>query len=533
MKVVIIGGGLAGISVATHLRRRNENSEIVILEKNNEFAVSASALPYLLSGTISKPEDIIGATVNQMKQIFKIDVKLNHEVIDIDRKNKILTLEGKPPLSYDKLVLATGASQLRPDIEGILADNIFTIRDLRSIDTIKTYYEAVGAKKILILGAGNIGLNTAEAFASIGAEILVVEKESHIIPYLDPEMTRRIENRLQNFDVKLYLGKQVVGFHDGFARLSNGARIKYDLAVITTGVRPDVKLPIMADINLGQSGGILVNNYMQTNDPDIFAAGANVEFINSITGFSERWTNAPLTVMQANIVAEFLCGNKISFEEVVPCDIIKIFGYTVAMTGANENQLTKAKISHKHIYLQQNNCDIYMPQSQPMLFKLIFAPDGTILGLQGIGTQGIDARINIVAELIKKKASIFDLSRVLIAYAPPFSMPKDALNNLGNLALSCLNGKIQFFDVQNLSLEDVFLVDVRQQKSFEKRHLPNAINFPIQTIRDNLSSFPHDKKIVFYCNQGYGAYLAYCILRNRGFKNAYLLNTPYDISFDL
>lgn len=534
MKVVIIGGGTAGVSAATRLRRRDENAEIVILEKNREFGVSSCALPYLLSGLVAEPEDIVGAGVEQMRQIFRIDVKLEHEVIDIDRKNKILTIEGKTPVSYDKLVLATGAVQLRPDIEGVLGDNIFTMRDLRAVDKIKTYYEATGAKKVLILGGGNVGLETAEAFARLGAKVCIIERAPHLMPYFDPEMMRRIENHLQKFEVRLYLGRQVQGFCETYALLDNGAQVKYDLAIIATGVRPDVKLPIMADINLGRSGGILVNDYMQTNDPDIFAAGADVEFTNAVTGLPERWPSAPRAVLQANIAADFLSGLKTPFGKAAACEITEVFGCTAAFAGANAEQLEKAGIPFRHVYLLQNNCDIYMPQSQQMLFKLLFAPDGKILGIQGIGPRGIDTRVDIVANMISRGGTVAELSRAAVAYAPPFAMPKDALHNLGNLALAVLRDEIRYYDVGSLNKnEDIFLVDTRAPESFDKRHLPGAVNFPLASIRGNLASFPRDKKVVFYCNHGYGAYLAYCILRNRGFDNAYLLNTPYDLSFDL
>lgn len=534
MKVVIIGGGAAGISAATHLRRRDENAEIVILEKNKEFGVSSCALPYLLGGLIESPEDITGATTEQMRQIFKIDVRLGHEVIDIDRKSKILTIEGKTPVSYDKLVLATGAVQLRPDIEGVLGDNIFTVRDLHSVDKIKVYFEGTGARKLLILGGGNVGLETAEAFMRLGAEVCIVEEAPHLMPHFDPEVMRRLENHLQNLGVKLYLKRKVTAFCDNYALLDNDVQIKYDMVIIATGVRPDVKLPIMANIHLGHSGGILTNEYMQTNDPDIFAAGADVEFTNAVTGQPERWPSAPRSVMQGNVIADFLSGLKTPFGAVVTCDIALIFGYTAACAGANEKQLRQNGIEFRRLYLLQNNCDLYMPNSEQMLLKLLFSPNGRVLGIQGIGRSGIDKRVDLVANLIKDGGTVEDLNRILLAYSPPYAMAKDALNNLGSLAAASLRGEICCFDFQEMCRdEDIFLVDVRQPESFETRHLPRAVNIPLGTIRNNLASFPHDKKIVFYCGHGYGAYIACRILRNRGFDNACLLNTPYDLGFDL
>ncbi|MBQ7285010.1 MAG: FAD-dependent oxidoreductase [Alphaproteobacteria bacterium] len=534
MKTVIIGGGIAGISTATHLRRRDENAEIIILEKNKEFGVSSCALPYLLSGIIEKPEDITGATVEQMWQIFKIDVRLEHEVIDIDRKNKMLILEGKTPVSYDNLVIATGAIQLRPDIEGVLGDNIFTLRNLESVDKMKLYFEGTDAHDVLILGASNIGLETAEAFIRLGAKVCIVEETCGIMPDFDPEIVRRIENHLRNVGVKLYLRRKVTAFCDNYALLDNGIKINYDMVIIATGVRPDVKLPIMANIHLGHSGGIITNQYMQTNDPDIFAAGDNVEFINAITKQAERQPSTPRSIMQANVIANFLSGHKTPIGDVITYNISPIFGYTMACAGANEKQLLKNGIEFKHIYLLQNNCDLYMPNSQQMLLKLIFTPDGKILGIQGVGRCGIDKRIDIVANLIKKGGTVEDLSKIMISYSPPYSMAKDALINLGNLACAVVREEIHYYNFEKLSQnEDIFLVDIRQAKSFETRHLPHAVNFPLATIRDNLACFPHDKKIVLYCGNGYGAYIAYCILRNCGFDNAYLLNTPYDLTTDL
>ena len=534
MKVVVIGGGATGISTATHLRRRNEETEIVILEKKQELGVSFCALPYLLGGLIPHSEDICGASVSQMQQIFNVDVKLGHEVIDIDRKNKILTLNEQAPVSYDKLVLATGAVQLRPDIDGVLGDNIFTLRDIAGVEKIRAYFSDTGVRNVLILGGGEMALATAEAFMHLGAHISLVEEAPQILPDFDAGMTKRLENQLRKFGVKLYLGRKVAGFYDTYAKLDNETLVKYDLAVIATGARPDVKLPIMADISLGLSGGILVNEHMQTNDPDIFAAGANVECNDAVTGKAERRTSAPLAVRQANVIADFLCGRSAAIKAEISCGIARIFGYTAAFAGNGEKQLQQAGIPFKYLYLLQNSNDIYMPGSEQMLFKLLFAADGKILGIQGLGTNGIQARVNAVAALMQKGGRVDDLCRFPVPYAPPYACPKDALNNLGSLAAAVLRGELQYYDAEAPDADkDIFLTDVRRPEHFDIRHLPGAVNIPLTTVRKQLSVFPRDKKIVLYCNDGYGAYLAYCILRGHNYDNVYLLNTPSDLSMDL
>lgn len=525
MKTVIIGGGSAGMAAATRLRRIDENAEIVILEKSNSFAVAACGLTYLLAGQIKDKDDLIGATVEQMRNIFKIEVKLNHEVIGIDRGEKKLLIENRKPETFDKLIIATGALQLRPDIPGILGDNIFTIRSLESIERIRDYYLGTQASRVLILGAGNIGIETAEAFVQLKAKVTLVDSSNHILPYFDADMTTAVEQELLRLGIKLHLGKKITAFEDGTARLNDGSKVKYDMAIIATGVKPDVKLPVMADIEIGETGGIRVNKYMQTNDADIYACGDNVEVINHITGVAERWPNASCALKQARAAADNICGRNTVFENIVGTNICKIFDYTAAIAGCNEQTLRETGIKYRKLYLQQANHPSYYPDAELMAMKLLFADDGRILGLQMIGKAGIAERINTVSALIKHNAGVKDLISAEIAYAPPYSLAKDALNNLGSLAGEVLEGKLRLIYDEELTA-DVLPVAVCQPTVFARGHLPGALNFPLASLRENIISLPRDKKIALYCGRGYGAYLAYCILAQRGFDNVYLLNSP-------
>ena len=529
MKTVIIGGGSAGTAAATRLRRMDENAEIVILEKSNEFAIASCGLTYLLSGQIKDKDELAGASAEQMRSIFRIEVKLNHEVIGIDRQDKKLLIENRPAESYDKLIIATGALQLRPDIPGILGDNIFTIRTLGGIEKITDYYFGTGASRVLILGAGDIGIEAAEAFFRLKAKITLVDMNDHILPYLDKEMTFRLENELRARGIKLHLGRRVTAFEETEAWLDDGSKIKYDLAIIATGVKTDVKLPVIADLDVGESGGILVNKRMQTNDQDIYACGDNVEVINRITQKAERWPNASNALKQARVAADNICGIDSAFTDVVGTNISKIFGFTAGITGCSENKLRNAGIDYRKIYLLQNDHASYYPDARQMVLKLLFAANGRILGLQIIGEAGVPERINAASAQLQHGAAVQDLVFAEIAYAPPYSTAKDALNNIGSLAQEVLDGKLNCVSLEDIS-PDMLPIDVRSPENFAKGHLPGAVNFPLASLRENLSSLPRDRKILLYCGHGYGAYLAYCILSQRGFDNAWLLNSPFDLN---
>lgn len=522
MKVVIIGGGSAGMAAATRLRRMDENAEIVILEKGTEFAVASCGLTYLLSGVIHDKDELVGASIEQMRNVFRIEVKLNHEVIGIERKEKKLLIENRSPETYDKLIIATGALQLRPDIPGILGDNIFTIRSLEGIEKINDYYFGTAASKVLILGAGDIGIEAAEAFVRLKAKVTLVDMNDHILPYFDKDMTSRLEKELQDKGIKLHLGKKITSFEETEAWLDDGSKIKYDLAIIATGVKPDVKLPVMADLDVGESGGILVNKQMQTNDEDIYACGDNVEIINRITQRAERWPNASNALKQARVAADNISGTAEKFTDVVGTNIAKVFDYTAAITGCSEAKLQQAGIDYQKVYLLQNDHASYYPGAAQMQLKLLFAANGRILGMEIVGKAGVAERINAVSVQLQHNGTVDDLIFEEVAYAPPYSTAKDALNNIGSLAKEVVDGKLRYIGVEELTAE-MLPVDVRSPDNFAKGHLPGAVNFPLASIRENLSSLPRNKKIVLYCSHGYGAYLAYCILSQRGFDNAYLL----------
>lgn len=537
MKVVIIGGGTAGISTATHLRRKDENARIVVLEKSDEFAVATCGLPYYLSGAVTELDDLKGATPEQMEKIFKIEVKLKYEVVNINRENKKLIIDGGEEESYDKLVIATGALQLRPDIPGILSDNIFTLRNLESAQRIKDYYLGTGAQKVLILGGGDIGVEAAEAMHSLGAEVTIAEAGTHILKNFDADMTAVLQNHLRNKGIKLHLNTLVTEFREKEACLNGETLIDFDMAIIATGVKPDVKLPVTADITIGESGGITVNDRMQTNDENIYACGDNVEILNKLTGKTERLVGSGIAIKQARTAADNIAGLDSRMEAVIGTSIIPIFGMTAAMAGCSEATLKALQIDYRKIHLFQRSHASYVPGAKQMLFKLLFSPQGKILGVQGIGEDGIPERINAIAAMIKLGASLNDMINTEIPYAPPYSGAKDAINNLGSLAEELLRQQVRYVYAEDIdwtkSGNEILLIDTRNRESFLNGHIAHAINIPLAALRDNLGSIPRDKQVILYCQYGYGAYNAYWILTQRGFDNVYLLSGSMDLFIEI
>lgn len=533
MRVIIIGGGSAGISTATRLRRLDENDEIIILEKTNEFAVSNCGLTYYLSGVVKNRDELIGTSVEAMRQMYNIDIRLNNEVTAINREEKTVSIEGREDEAYDKLVIAIGAYQLRPDIDGVLAENIFTIKNLESIDRIKDFITGMGAENILIIGGGLIGIEAAEAFIELGLKPLIVEASNHLMPGMDDDMATILQNRLREKGVGLHLNKKVIAFGEKDAVLSSGLKVPYDMAIIATGVKPDLKLTVLAELEIGISGGLKVNEYMQTSDENIYAAGDDVEVINFITKKPERISHAGLAVKQARIIADNLAGIKSKFGRVINSAILKCFDLTAASIGANEKTLLENGIEYQKLHFFAKSHSGYYPGSEQMLFKILFNKEGKILGAQGIGRDGIDKRMDVLLSYISQKAKLEELTNAEICYAPPYSTGKDAINEIGGAIENIVTKreKLAFYEEINRDFpqNELMIIDVRPQERFAAGHIPNAINIPMEAIRNNLDAIPHEKKVILYCNRGYRAYLTSCILNNRGFDNIFVLSGGMDL----
>lgn len=524
MRILIIGGGAAGTTAATRLRRLNENDEILILEKDDEISVSNCGLNYYLAGTAGR-DDLISASVELLKKLYNIDARLNSEVTNINRENKTVSIAGQDDEYYDKLIVTIGSAQYRPDIDGVLTDQVFTIHNLASVERIKDFIKLNEVKKAVIVGGGYIGVEMSESLRQLDIETSIVESSNHILPALDYDMAVTLHNHLRENGIRLYLNESVIAFDDKKVSLSSGKQLDYDIAIIATGSKPDVKLGILAELEIGDSGGLKVNEYMQTSDKDIYAAGDDVEVTNFITRKPTRMAQAGLAVKQAQVIADHLGGEKSKFTYALNTAISKIFRYTAAAVGANEKILKDAGIAYQSVLLYDWTHAPYLPGSELVLLKLLFDKNGKILGAQGIGKNGIDKRLDIISMAIKMNAKVWDLQELEVCYSPPFSRGKDAVNNLASMAANILEKRMKTVSFQDIdSDKDMMIIDVRSKADFDDYHLPNAVNIPVEAIRSNLDSIPHDKKVVLYCMRGRTAYIASCILTNRGFDNIYILD---------
>lgn len=532
MRIVIIGGGSAGTSTATRLRRLDENAEILILEKTSEFAVSNCGLTYYLSGEVKSAEQLMGIGIDAMRQLYNIEVRLNHEVTAINRKDKTVSIEGHDDEAYDKLVVAAGAYQLRPDIDGSLADNIFTIKNIESIEKIKEYISGVGARNIIISGGGLIGVEAAEAFIKLGLNPVIIEASNQILPPLDEEMAAIVQNYLREKGVLLYLNNKITSFGEKEVILADSNKLPYDMGLVATGVRPELKLSILSELEIGSDGGLIVDEHMRTSDKDIYAAGDDAEVVNLITGKKERVSHAGLAIKEARVIADHLAGLDTKFGKVAGTVILKCFDLTVGAVGANEKNLKSYNIPYKKLHFYAKSHSSYYPGSEMMLFKLLFADNGKILGVQGIGKNGVDKRLDIILSYILKEGNVYDLAKAEFCFAPPFATGRDAVNELGSAAENILQNKempIFYDEIDWHDSSKTMLIDVRPQAQFNISHIPNAVNIPMEAIRSNLDAIPHDKKVILYCNRGRKSYLASCILRNRGFDNIYNLSGGMDL----
>jgi len=529
MKVVIIGGGAAGITAATRLRRLDENAEIVILEQNNELAVANCGLLYYLSGQIKDSKDLINMTSEDLKRQYNINVRLNAEVEFINRDEKSVSVKGRDKEYYDKLIFTIGAYQLRPDIDGVLAEQVFTIRDLASIERIKSYIKDLEPAKAVIAGGGYIGLEAAEALHRLKIDVSVIDRHNHILSDdFDEEITAGVQNLLRSKGIKIYLQTEIKDFGDRSVTLANGQQLDYDIAVIATGVKPDLRLSVLSDLEIGESGGLVVNEYMQTSDKDIYAAGDDVEITDLITKKPRRLSQAGSAIKQARIIAEHLAGISHKFKYALNTSAVPIFDYAAASVGATESQIRAAGIDYEKIHLYAYSHAGYLPENHLNLYQLLFDRKGLLLGAQGWGRPDIVRRLDVLSTAILTGVHAEELSDLCLCYAPPYGNANDAVNTLGTMAGNVLSGQVKFvspFDIDaNNFTEKAVIIDVRSPEAFEAGHLENAINIPQTAIRSNLASVPHDKPVILYCNRSIRAYITACLLKNRGFDNIYVLS---------
>lgn len=517
MKVVIIGGGAAGASCATRLRRLDENIEILILEKTGEVSIANCGLPYYCSGVIKEREKILVSNPSRFYNMFNINVKLNAEVTGINRSEKFILTKNGEKIYYDKLVLSQGASPIKPSIKGINNEKIFTVRSLDDIDKIKAYIKNNNVQKAAVIGGGFIGVEMAENLNFMGLKTSLIEMQSQILAPVDFEIAAFAQNEMREKGVELILSDGVKEIFENEIELNSGKKIPYDIIILAIGVKPEIELAKNAGLNVNR--GIIVNDYMQTNDPDIFAGGDNVEVKSFINNENVLIPLAGPANRQGRIIADNISGKNSKYKKSQGTSAIKVFDYTVAATGFNEKQLKAKNIPYLKIFTFGNSNASYYKNAAPILFKLLFNNNGEILGAQAVGKSGVEKRIDVISSVMRNNGKIQELLDSELCYAPPYSSAKDPVNILGMAAENFLLGlfKPAYYE----DIEGTFIIDVRTPDMFNSNNIKGAINIPLAELRKRYNEIPKNKKVILICNTGYTSYLASRILIQKGFNNVY------------
>lgn len=540
MKYLIVGGVAGGATVAARLRRIDENAEIILFERGKYVSYANCGLPYYIGGTITERNKLFVQTAQGFTARFNIDIRTEQEVTAIHPKEKTVEIRELNTArtyieNYDKLILSPGAEPLRPGIEGINSDKIFTLRNVPDTDTIKKYVSRNNPRHAVVVGGGFIGLEMAENLHHLGIRVAVVEMANQVMAPLDYSMAAIVHQQLIEKQVDLRLEDGVSRFEEIpegiIVHLRSGKQITTDLVLLSIGVRPETRLAKEAGLSLGSLGGIAINDYMQTSDPDIYALGDAVEVLNPVTGKPALIPLAGPANKQGRIVADnIVFGNRETYKGTIGTSIAKVFDLTVAAAGANAKLLKREGIPYQSSYTHSASHAGYYPGAVPMSIKILFSPDnGQLLGAQVVGFDGVDKRIEMLEQVIQRKGTVYDLTELEQAYAPPYSSAKDPVNMAGYVAENILTKKVEVIDWRKISQlsSDTILVDVRTADEYSLGSIPGAINIPVDELRNRLSELPKDKPIVVTCAVGLRGYLAYRILVQHGYKDVKNLSGGY------
>lgn len=536
MKYVIIGAVAGGASTGARLRRMDEQAEIVMFERGAYVSYANCGLPYYIGNVIKDRNKLFVQTAAGFKERFNIDVRISTEVITIDRAAKKVTARNLLTdevyeETYDKLVLSPGAEPVRPPLPGINLPGIFTLRSVPDTDTIKNFATANSTKKAIVVGAGFIGLEMAENMHELGIEVSIVEMAGQVMAPVDFPIAAFVQQHIRLHGIDLKLNTAVSSFEKTETGLkvnyNNGLSEEADMVILSIGVRPDTKLATAAGLKFGDAKGIWVNEYLQTSDPDIYAVGDAIEFVNPITGKSMSTFLAGPANKQGRICADnIVLGNKRKYKGAINTAIVKVFNHTVAATGVSVKNLKALNIPHIVSTTRSASHATYYPGSHNLTTQIAFSPeDGRLLGAQIVGVEGVDKRMDVLATLIQKGGTIYDLTEVEHSYAPPYSSAKDPVNMAGFVAENLLNGlfKVSYWDDLELHQknENSLLIDVRTEKEFNNKTITGAVNIPVDEIRQRLDEIPKDKTIFIFCEIGLRGYLAQRILRQSGYQDVY------------
>ena len=540
MKILIVGGVAGGATAATRLRRLSEENEVIIFEKGQYVSFANCGLPYHIGGTIHKRDALLLQTPESLNERYNLDVRVFSEVLSINTAEKKVTVKNLQSEeiyaeSYDKLLLSPGAEPIKPPFEGINSDKIYTLRNIPDMD--KIVEKTKNAQNFVVVGGGFIGLEVAENLIEAGKSVKLVELGNQVMAPVDFDIASFVHEKAKQKGLELLLNVGVEKFKDKGETievfLNNGTSIETDAVILAIGVKPETKLAVEAGLEIGETRGILVNEFLQTSNPDIYAVGDAIEVAHFINNKKVLIPLAWPANRQGRIVADnIVLGNQYKYSGSLGSSILKFFELSVASTGLNEKTLKRFGIPYKTAIVTRGHHAGYYPGAKNMVLKLIFDENGKIFGAQAVGEAGVDKRIDVIATAIKGNLTVYDLPEIEITYAPPYNSAKDPVNIAGYTAENILKGDLEMVNYDEfwdfVKENDAVILDVRTSKEFSGGAIEGAININVDDLRVNLENLDKNKVYAIYCQVGLRGYLANRIMRNNGFR-AVNLNGGYNL----
>ena len=531
MRIVIIGGVAGGMSAATRMRRLDADAEIIVIEKSGHVSYANCGLPYYVGGVIEEEDALLLQTPASLHARFRLDVRIASEVESINPAAKTLLVKNELSresyeLSYDKLVMSPGASPVVPPIPGI--ERAMT---LRTVEDVEKIFNRVSQKpaNAVVIGGGFIGVEIAENLIHKGIKTTVVEAATQLLAPLDPEMATLVANEMAKNNVELHLGASAQEITESTVALSNGVVLPAEMIILAIGVRPDIKLAKEAGLTIGTRGGIDVDDFNRTSNPDIYAVGDVAEKTDAIDGSSTLVPLANLANRHGRVVADHIAGRTTRPVKTIGTAIVKVFDLMIAATGWNEKRLSASGRAFKVIHTHPNSHAGYYPGAKQMALKMIFdAKSGEILGAQGVGIEGVDKRIDVIATAIRGGITAPELADLELAYAPPFGSAKDPINMLGYIAENIMSGLLetaQWSQIDEFEDRGFQLVDVRTSSEYAAGSIPGAMSMPVDEIRNRVAELTN-KDVLVNCQVGQRGHTATMLLKELGF-NAVNLDGGY------
>lgn len=536
LDIVIVGGVAGGATAAARARRVNENANITIVERGGYVSYANCGLPYFISGDIKERRKLLLQTPEGFYERYRIQVRTGTEAVGVDRERRHLHVrseKGTGVIPYDVLILSQGAQPFVPSMPGLPASNAFSLRSVEDMDAIDEFIRRKEPRTAVVAGGGFIGLEMAEALHSRGLKVEVVEKFSQLMPPLDIEFADMVRQHLESNGIGVHLGTGMAEVKGSKVITDTGNTLDADLVILSMGVRPELTLAKDAGLEIGPTGGVVVNSRMQSSDPSIYAVGDMAEVVHQITGKKVRIPLAGPANRQGRVAGSNAAGERMTYRGALGTSIVKVCDRTAGATGLTEKAAREAGFEADSVYVHANHHAGYYPGAKQLTMKLVFLKStGRILGAQAFGQDGVDKRIDVIATAIAGNLTVEDLESLDLAYAPPYSSANDPVNTLGFVAMNHMRGFSQIvspmkFREMAAASKSAVILDVRNPDETARGHVPGAHLIPLPQLRDRLHELPRAQRVFVYCQSGIRSYLASRILAGAGFPEIYNVSGGY------